>query len=181
MGRFSFGCQRINSRRALIASLAVLLLGGCAFRPSTEDDRLEHHASPHRPGSFPAAVEELDRRFPDLAAKQSLDVARDPSAAELADIVRWLPELAADSDLRRADWEAANRRAQELEKLLPGWLAAKPAEKQEAMTAIRSSLGELRQLADRSDDLVLPTGESTAPPPAIEPSSSAVPVQSAEK
>jgi hypothetical protein len=183
MDPFSVGRQRVDSRRPglLIVSLAFLILSGCALRPATDDGRLEHHAAPHHPSSFPAAVDELDRRFSELSTKPPLDVAHDQSATELADIVRWLPELAADSDLKRADWEAANRLALELEKLLPAWLAAKPEQKREALTTIQATLGELRQLASRSDDWQLPPGESTTPAPATESSSSAVPVQSAEK
>lgn len=183
MGSFSVGLQRINSRRPglIIASLAILISGGCALRTSTDDGRLEHHAAPHRPGSFPTAVDKLDRRFSDLATKPELDVAKDKPAAELADIIRWLPELAADSDLKRADWETANRLALELEKVLPGWLAANPEQKHAALTAVRASLGELRQLADRSNELQLPTGEPTTPAAATEHSSEADSARPAEK
>lgn len=183
MDPFSVGPQRVDPHRSglVIASLALLFLSGCALRSSTDDGRLEHHAAPHHPSSFPAAVDELDRRFSELSTKPPLDVARDKSAAELADIVRWLPELAADSDLKRADWETANRLALDLEKVLPGWLAANPEQKHAALTTIRASLGELQQLADRSDELQLPPGEPTTPAVATEHSSEADSAQAAEK
>jgi hypothetical protein len=77
-----------------------------------EDEHLEHFIPPHKPQTFRELVDELSKRVTHLSG------ATDPSSAELQelrDIIDWIPELAADSDLLKADWELAERTGKELQ------------------------------------------------------------------
>jgi hypothetical protein len=99
------GTAPLRFRHAVFAVCITLL--GCA---GGEEGESEHHgghdAPPHKPASFAAAIPETARRFEELTTNLSRD-DRTRRLAELDDILRWLPELAGDTDLRRADWETA--------------------------------------------------------------------------
>jgi len=65
------------------------------------DDDHAHHVIPdHKPETFPEAVEQLEERTSPQASRDATSIQ------ELKDIIGWLPELAAQTDLPRADWEA---------------------------------------------------------------------------
>jgi len=104
----------------LIISFTALYSSGCG--PSTvsptsaEEEHLEHHIPAHKPATFTDAVEALRNRIrhvgDESAAGRADHLAGDLS--ELRDIVDWLPELAADSDMRKADWDEVNALTAEL-------------------------------------------------------------------
>jgi hypothetical protein len=98
--------------RALAAG-AILLAAGCAAR-TAEHEEGSHALPPHHPGSFRRAIDEIERRGAAILAAPA-GTADAAARAEFADIARWLPELAADTELGRADWErvAAVERALE--------------------------------------------------------------------
>jgi len=87
--------------------------------PSDDHDHLHEHSHDipaHRPRDFGAAaaavrklhnfvIEELDEGHADHA-HEAID--------HLIDIARWFPEIAADSDLPEAQWNAVNADAQAL-------------------------------------------------------------------
>ena len=87
------------------------------------DDPHSHHGQPkHYPHTFAEAVQQLSRRYRSLIAhKSSADTHIQEHIAELKDIIRWLPELAGDSELRKADWERTRDIASELELLSQSW------------------------------------------------------------
>lgn len=106
-----------------------LFLVGCLRAPTEEP---EHHVPAHRPADFPAAVarlQELHRELPapdDHAADHAADRPGDGIEAfvEWSDLVRWLPELAADSDLPEAPWNRVDAAAAKLAALLPPTLSS---------------------------------------------------------
>ncbi|PQO46712.1 hypothetical protein [Blastopirellula marina] len=89
----------------LLLLAAPILVGlGCA---SGAEEHAEHIDPPHRPQDFVAAVERLREIQIAAASEQAISTAH-PSGdvvQEAADLLKWLPELAADSDLKRADWD----------------------------------------------------------------------------
>lgn len=119
--------------RPLFAALLLLgLLAGCAEdstsnrqsspadqkTPAGADGRehahdhghehAHHHDPDHKPADFPAAVQRLREFQAEFAA------AGEPGAERLQqvlDIVAWLPELAAQSELQERDWSAVDRSA----------------------------------------------------------------------
>lgn len=98
--------------------LANLLLGlvfgsatGCLSSPVEE---VEHHAPAHRPATFVEAVARLPQLHDELVAESQRAPDTLSALDELRDIVRWLPELAADSDLKEAAWNQVRRHSREL-------------------------------------------------------------------
>lgn len=79
-----------------------------------EDHHLEHVIPKHKPRDLAASVVQLELRGAVVLSAQGTADAR----RELLDIVRWLPELAADSDLRRPQWERVTLVSRSLEELL---------------------------------------------------------------
>lgn len=105
---------------ALCALLLAVTAGGCLQSPGGDEEELEHQIPPHKPRSLAAAVIELERRNPGLPLAERDSSRSDPAGQrqELEDIIRWLPELAADSDLKKENWDALQRLAIELEQLI---------------------------------------------------------------
>lgn len=99
-------CVRPRSARpplaALMASVAVIAiamtLAGCGGPPPGHDEE-PHEPPAHHPRTFRRALDAIEGRS---AAAAAGDAA---ARRELADIVRWLPALAADTELGRADWD----------------------------------------------------------------------------
>lgn len=108
---------------ALITALAV----GCDHTMGTSNpangesqtSRLEHHVPAHHPASYADAVDQISRRTSEIhSQKQNVDSdSQSRQLHELLDILEWLPAIAADSDLRKADWELVNQHARQLKSL----------------------------------------------------------------
>lgn len=144
----------LSSRIATVTLFAVLPLGstiGCGSTdPAQADDHhQEHHVPEHKPPNFAAAVEELEHRFLGTADHDS-DHARsaDDAREELQDIVGWLPELAADSDLGEADWKTARNVGRQLADLLTA-VGDQPLS-QSAQTEARQLIESLTALVPRA-------------------------------
>ena len=109
-------------------------LAGCGQSPGETGDVYvdhEHEVRPaHHPESFPAAVAGLRVRLPAAANGHAR------SAAEAAEIVGWMPELAADSDLTEAQWAPLAAGARALGPLLPRVAAGDAAALTEANAAL---------------------------------------------
>jgi len=108
---FSMNRTDNNFRGLLIALLccAIGIVGCGEAMESLHDEHLEHFVPAHKPRNFGELVEQLALRVPQLASATSLggddDHAR--SVQEMADIIGWIPELSADSELIKADFESA--------------------------------------------------------------------------
>ena len=98
----------------LAAALFALSCGcsesnGLATSDTHDDDQhAEHFVPPHKPSNYAQAVEDIEHRAAHLA--DHAGHGHDDEAEEfreLVDIVEWIPELAADSDLSETDWNAA--------------------------------------------------------------------------
>ena len=105
------------------------LMAGCGpvGSPQTGAESVEesHGMVAHKPHSFDEAVVALRDRFAVLVGEENEASGTAPTGErgvnELTDIVRWLPELAGDSDLGREDWYRVQATARDLEKLTAGW------------------------------------------------------------
>ncbi|MFN9717777.1 MAG: hypothetical protein ACK58L_03725 [Planctomycetota bacterium] len=104
-----------------------------------DDDH--HHVPDHKPENFALLVTSLEAR---LKATAFLDRDRD----EVMDIVRWLPEFAADSDLRRKDFESAVQVSRMLLLELEQLAGQKPFR---GSQKISEGIGILKDLSTRSD------------------------------
>lgn len=107
----------INQKTILIMSSFLLLPAICGCGASEvadadEDHHLEHFVPHHKPANFAAGVEDIEHRAQHLSEHAGHGHADEADEfQELVDIVNWIPELAADSDLNESDWNKANSAA----------------------------------------------------------------------
>lgn len=96
--------------------LQTLLVAGCAGSIDESNGQLEHHRPDHKPPTFPAAVEQLAQRHERIVVESHRNEAGalERELHEQMDIVNWLPELAADSALKKQDWEQVQTASKEL-------------------------------------------------------------------
>lgn len=136
---------------ALAASCWFCCLGGCLSGPAEEP---EHHVPAHKPVSFTQAVERLPRLHAEIVSgSERTETAIEP-LAELSDVVRWLPELAADSDLKEPEWirvAAFSRRMHERLAQLGAAPDSSAAEYRKSAAEFESAWEELRQIAASSE------------------------------
>ncbi len=105
--------QSLNPRFRLlkycIPCISILLLMiGCSHEVETQFNpnwKLDEHGNPEfKPENFQDAIAKLRTDF-DLINKTSSAQKQDLLQV-YQQIVRWLPEFAADTDIRRKDWES---------------------------------------------------------------------------
>ncbi len=88
----------------------AMCFAGCGeAKESHDDEHLEHFLPAHKPKDFSELVEQLAWRVSQLASPTSpgADDNHARSVQEMSDIIGWIPELAADSELIKADFESA--------------------------------------------------------------------------
>lgn len=101
----------------IAASICVVIIAGCGGGGDPEQQEHAHHEFPdHRPANFKAAVSAISQRSWELANRGgkvgSLEFGH------FIDIINWVPEMAADSDLRKADWEKARDASEKMRSLV---------------------------------------------------------------
>jgi hypothetical protein len=75
----------------------------------------EHHNPPHKPRDFPGGLAALRLRFTQFfKSPASPTPETNKDFTKLVDIVGWLPELAADSDLDRVEWDRVNEQSKQM-------------------------------------------------------------------
>jgi len=131
--------------KSVVLAVAMAGLGGCsqsgdemavdAARSTYEQH--DHERPAHKPSNLSDAVDELTRRFARLRAPSARDTTTELN--EWRDIVRWLPELAADSDLPKAQWDQLHATAQDLAQLNEQ-LAAVVTERRECDAQLRAKI-----------------------------------------
>ena len=144
----------------LAAMLICVITTGCG---SSEDDlhhddhnehddheHLEHFVPAHKPKDFAELVDQLALRLPQLATTtDGGSESATTSRRELADIIGWIPELAADSELKKSGFESAVATANKLAKILEG-TAAGANTKTVDVAVYEPMIKELRQLIPES-------------------------------
>ncbi len=86
------------------------------------DEHLEHLIPAHKPQTFEALVQQLSIRLPTLQGAGGKDNEAQGEGAnehsriltEYHEIIDWIPELAADSNLKKKDWETATAIGREI-------------------------------------------------------------------
>jgi hypothetical protein len=123
---------------AVVVAVAVTVtLAGCAAAPVAHEEEA-HELPAHHPRTFRRAIDAIEQRGTSVAAGG--DAA---SRRELADIVRWLPLLATDTELGRADWD----RVQGISNALAADLAAPAAIPAGFADRCREAVAGLREVA----------------------------------
>ncbi|MEI7699785.1 MAG: hypothetical protein WCK86_08325 [Planctomycetia bacterium] len=152
--------RQITSVRPLLYGLAAVLiclqLPGCDSVNGTGDQDMElsmeseHSAPAHKPADFESLVAELERRFTELSMSsvQRDGDGRGLQTTELQDIVKWIPELAASSELQRKEFEKAVLCSQMLIQILDSNQVRQSGENRDW----KKPVGELRALVPESKD-----------------------------
>lgn len=118
----------------------IAVIAGCVSAPPPPT--AEDHAQPaHHPGAFLQAIDAIEDRAAVVGA------GGDATArCEFADIVRWLPMLAADTELCRADWD----RVQDISVALAGDIEAPGSRPPEGFfDRCREAVAGLRNVASK--------------------------------
>lgn len=113
-----------------------------------DHEHLEHFVPAHKPKDFAELVDQLALRFPKLGSTDTGDEHR-TARQELADIIGWIPELAADSELKKADFETAVATVTRFSKALEETATATKATSVDP-PVFESLIEELRQLVPKS-------------------------------
>jgi hypothetical protein len=128
--------------RRLLASLGILwtlTLAGCLQGPMEEP---EHVTPAHRPADYPAAVVRLDVLIQEIESDSARDTATIDVFAEWTDLIRWLPDMAGDSDLKEPDWNRVNEATRQLEQIGRAW---EKLDGDSRRSAFRSSIKAIRE------------------------------------
>lgn len=133
--------------RRVVLLLSLVSLVGCLQSPADDDDRLEHVIPAHKPAGYVEATNQLALRGHRYFSGQ-LDAA---SRTELREILEWLPELAADTDLTRSQWD----RVQEIRRELSRLVAPEQPDKSWAVTWA-DRMAELKSLVPDADSWIQP-------------------------
>ena len=100
----------------LIAALLLLCMGLVGCGHSSDAMEPDHTPPKHKPATFSEALDEIGRRHEQVAqsVRDSKTTFDEQSISEFLDIIGWLPELAADSSMKKSEWDRANATAKEL-------------------------------------------------------------------
>lgn len=98
---FARAAHRAEFRRPILVTVITLLTFAAAGCGAPEaEEHLEHVIPAHKPASYSEGITALDVRG-QLYFKNQMSPLEH---SQLRDIVDWLPELAADSDLTHREW-----------------------------------------------------------------------------
>lgn len=130
--------------------LAAVISGGCGGRAGEHEDA---HAVPeHHPRTFRQAVIDMAHRGTVLTSGMLDGGSREIQRSHLLDIVRWLPELAADTEMGRRDWERVRDVARQLAGELEGFAGGSPedASRLAGLTAMLESATKMLSAMESS-------------------------------
>lgn len=127
----------LSNAVCLLTVMPALMLCGCGSSNS-EDEHHAHVIPAHRPEFFPDAVETIEKSLSEL------DSWTKEQHEELRDIIVWLPELAAETDLKKADWDSVNAISKQLNEAYSQLIDQSPKQQ------IESHLDELKRIAAKA-------------------------------
>ena len=103
----------------IVLCAMVAIPGGCSEKSDDNMSvawKLDEHGNPDfKPKNYLDAISQLKVRFPKIVDQVGVD--RSESILQFQQIVRWLPEFAADTDIKRGDWEQIHMLCQTILKL----------------------------------------------------------------
>ncbi len=140
----------------------ALAISGCGSSAESHEDEhdhehehLEHFVPAHKPKHFSDLVEQLALRVPQLQDGSQPGASGGNGHAtalqEFSEIIGWIPKLAADSELLKADFESAVATGNKLVAVYAETLGPQKTKPFDAAT-FEPLIVELRKLAPKSQD-----------------------------
>ncbi len=150
-------------RLEIVAVGIMVIVCGCQ---RDTPDQAEHHTPAHKPLDYPAAVVRLLELHVEIFNERQRDADQMDVFAETYDVVRWLPELAADSDLEEEPWNRAVRASRHWEAILSAVMKLDHTERASAYRSHDRQLDDVqRELIDIQSLFPSPQVESTSTQP----------------
>ena len=153
--------KRLNSLPWCCITLisCTLTLSGCGSSAESHEDEhhsehLEHFVPAHKPATFADLVDQLALRTQKLCeTSRSSNGGGEQQTAmqEFSDIIGWIPELAADSELMKADFESVVATGNSITVVFAETLRTQQTKSFDAAT-IEPHIEELRKLVPLSQN-----------------------------
>jgi hypothetical protein len=132
--------------------MLVLMAGGCGSSQQAEKKSLfEHdHATP---AHWPHNLNDLCRKFAARLDSPQASDGSDPS--ELNDLIAWIPEIAADSNLTEAEWLPICNAAESLQSRIEreGWTDQTRIEAKAICDLLTSEVSRLGESGGESEEM----------------------------
>ena len=136
--------------------------GGCAG-PAGDHEEDAHALPEHHPRTFRRAVVDIGHRGGVLTSGMLEGQQWELQRRQLLDVVRWLPELAADTELGRRDWERVNDAAGTLViRMVGSTRMGCPEEVMQEEAEFLSALGRVATFTIEGESLTLEGGNAVA-------------------
>ena len=159
----------ISLRGGLASVLFVdtIFCAGCTAKQSPSPQKVvsnehdhhdhDHGVTPLKPVSFAKAIQRLPRWIWSVASEFKAghqDHARE-ATDQLQDVIRWLPELAADSDLGEGDWTMVQQTCRQMEAIVQPWSTGRTPPTRDDIDSLVALTEHLKPLAElaQSDHL----------------------------
>ena len=139
--------------------LAAVLAAGCQpGAPEPAEQHAHHHIPGHYPQTYAVAVRNLRLRLDELAPVRRGPAVTPARLEQFADLLRWLPGLALETDLTQQPWTrlvASVRRAEELlEHHRAGLLAGTTENRQQFRAGLEPELAVWEDLLPVATDQI---------------------------
>lgn len=107
----------MNDFRFLYITLLAVTVAGCGNHSVDDDhEKVEHFVPIHWPSDLLDASSKIEQRTSQLSGKSTTDALTIEN--QLRDIVGWVPEIAADTDLTEEQWNPVYFASEKLSKRL---------------------------------------------------------------
>ena len=168
-----FNHVRQGRELVLLLAVCVIMAGGCSHQASAPDqegiaadstdhhDGVHDHSHPHESLhlnsiSFAAATRRLPRRIWVVATEWKAGHREHATDAtnQLHELVRFLPELAADTDLGESDWLTVHETCGQMASIIKSWSTGRSSPTGQEIDSLVVLSERLKPLAEltRTDD-----------------------------
>ncbi len=142
---------KIHGKFSLPVGLMLILLNGCGEEKDSLHE-LDHVVPAHWPAGLQDAANKIGERIAILDNPSAHSEAELHSASqELSELINWVPEIAADTDLGEQDWMPIYERSEVLRNQLgPGLVEIQKVQQQliDLQTMLREAEAKLPETVD---------------------------------
>lgn len=134
---------RLQFAIPIVASLIAMMLSGCT---GDEVEMMDHHEFEHRPPDYTTATVRLAELHEEIVSgSMQKNEEGEDEITESYDIVRWLPNLAADSDLAEPYWNRINESSESLLEILDEVMVQDEVKRRDSYLRHESKIEDLQR------------------------------------